>query len=58
MPHKPNYEEFAGAGQKAQKDATELYDSTYGRYEDEACRDDKTTRAPPAQPDPVKISGS
>ncbi len=58
MPHMPNYKEFAQAGQTSQKDAEELYDSTYGKYKDEAVRDDKTTKAPPAQPDPFKISGS
>ena len=34
MPDKPTWVEFASAGSQQQKDATEVYDSRYGKYKD------------------------
>lgn len=36
MPHMPNSEEFRSAGQESQKDVPEVYDSYYGRYEEQS----------------------
>lgn len=58
MPDMPNYKEFGGAGQKSQKDATDIYDSRYGKYDDKVVKDDKVSKQPPAQPKPLSIRGS
>lgn len=58
MPDQPNYQEFGNAGQKSQKDATEMYDSRYGKWDDKSVRDDKSNKPLPAEKSPIKYSGS
>lgn len=57
MPDKPNSTEFAGAGSIPQKDASEIYDSRYGKYKDAVDDDTNTekklpTTSLPQAPDP------
>lgn len=54
MPHMPNWKEFAGATQQAQKDVIDVYDATYGTYKvmPEALA---AGTPPPGAPSPFKL---
>lgn len=51
---KPNWQEYGGAGQQSGNEPVNLYDKGHGTYTDQAVRDDKKTKTPPVQPNPIK----
>jgi hypothetical protein len=53
MADKSNWEEFPP---DAVKDPTKQYGEVHGEYDDEAVRDDKSTKIPPGQPDPFTVT--
>lgn len=55
---KTNAEEYGGAGQASGNEPVNLYDKGHGTYSDEAVRDDKRSKEPPAQPSPIGGGGS